>query len=43
MLKMNRWQRYLDEIERGRRKGPASRWNTSGIERHIVFLEKKYG
>ena len=40
MLKMNRWERYVKEIECGKRKGPVSRWNPSGIEKHISLLEK---
>lgn len=43
LLKINRWNRYKDEITQGKRKGLESRWDTSRIEKHIALLEKHYG
>jgi hypothetical protein len=42
VMKMSRWERYKKEISEGRRSGSPSRWDTSGIEKHIAFLEKTY-
>jgi hypothetical protein len=40
VMKMARWDRYKEEIEKGRRPGPASRWNTDRIQKHIELLER---
>jgi hypothetical protein len=39
-MKVNRWKRYQSEIGASKRSGPASRWDTSGLEKHIKLLEK---
>ena len=39
-MKINRWKRYVDEIERGERKGKVSRWNTAGLEKHAEYLKQ---
>ena len=39
-MKVNRWDRYKEEIEKEERKGNPSRWDTSGLKRHIELLEK---
>ena len=41
-MKIARWKRYVREIESGERKGSVSRWDTSGLERHIELLESLY-
>jgi hypothetical protein len=38
-MKANRWNRYREEIKAGNRKGKASRWDTSGLEKHMALLE----
>jgi len=38
-MKINRWNRYKEEIQAGDRKGKMSRWNTAGLEKHIALLE----
>jgi len=38
-MKINRWKRYQSEIENNKRHGFVVRWNVSGLERHIKFLE----
>ena len=37
--KVKRWNRYAEEVRQHRRKGDVSRWNTAGLEKHILFLE----
>lgn len=39
-MKINRWKRYKEEISEGQRKGFISRWDTSGLEKHIKMLER---
>jgi len=38
-MKVNRWKRYQAEIKAGSRKGEVSRWDTSGLEKHMALLE----
>jgi hypothetical protein len=38
-MKVNRWERYREEIEGGKRSGDVKRWNTSGLKKHIQLLE----
>lgn len=38
-MKINRWNRYKEEISARTRKGKISRWDTSGLEKHIKLLE----
>ena len=38
--KINRWDRYKEEIKKEERKGSPSRWDTSGLKRHMELLEK---
>ena len=38
-MKVNRWERYKEEIKNGERKGSLDRWDTSGLKRHIELLE----
>ena len=38
-MKIKRWERYVSEIKDGTRKGSASRWNTSGLKRHLELLK----
>jgi hypothetical protein len=38
-MKINRWNRYKEEIRAGNRKGKISRWDTSGLEKHMALLE----
>lgn len=40
MMKIKRWQRYQEEIKAGKRKGELARWDTSGLEKHIKYMEK---
>jgi hypothetical protein len=42
-LKINRWNRYCEEIRNHKRKGVESRWNISGIEKHIKLLQRFVG
>lgn len=39
-MKINRWRRYQEEISNNKRPGPASRWDTSGLESYVKFLAK---
>jgi len=42
MMKIARWNRYKEEITKGKRPKTSSNWDTSGIEKHIAFLEKNF-
>lgn len=39
-MKVNRWKRYQGEVEANKKSGPVTRWDTSGLEKQIKFLEK---
>ena len=38
-MKVARWERYIEEIKQDKRKGKISRWDTSGLKKHIALLE----
>ncbi len=39
-MKVNRWNRYTEEMKAGKRKGDLGRWNTAGLKKHMALLEK---
>lgn len=38
-MKINRWNRYSEEIANNKRSGSAKRWNTAGLQKHLEMLE----
>ena len=38
-MKINRWNRYKEEIATGTRQGKAERWDVAGLESYINHLE----
>lgn len=38
-MKINRWNRYTQEITNNKRQGSAKRWNTTGLQKHLEMLE----
>jgi len=38
-MKINRWDRYKEEIKKDERKGSLDRWDTSGLQKHMKLLE----
>lgn len=38
-MKINRWTRYVEEINNNKRKGSVKRWDTAGLKKHLELLE----
>ena len=38
-MKINRWARYVEEINNNKRSGSVKRWDSTGLKKHLEFLE----